>query len=133
MNLKALVGKASGLIISSIIPLLLLTWLPMASIATNEEVSLNIHGAVTVGVQGTPTPMDPTVTALEKEKLLQEVNQLKNQNSLAWTNILIPFSTPFSILVALVAAFIGLVRWLGTAKPKGKNETKNASNRSSKA
>lgn len=61
-------------------------------------------------MQGTPT-VDPTITALEKKQLAEEIQQLEDQHQWAWTSVLTPFSTPFSILVALVVAISGLVRW----------------------
>ena len=63
--------------------------------------------------QATPTE-DATVTALNKEKLAQEVQQLKNQNApdlFGWlrTNAAILLST----LVVVIGGLIGLFRWLG--------------------
>src|SRR6266480_2958195 len=65
----------------------------------------------TVTVQVTPTE-DATVTALNKEKLAQEVQQLKNQNEpdpIGWlrTNASILLST----LVVVIGGLIGLWRW----------------------
>ncbi len=64
-------------------------------------------------MQATPTE-DTTVTTLNKEKLAQEVQQLKNQNEpdlLGWlrTNASILLST----LVVVIGGLIGLFRWLG--------------------
>jgi hypothetical protein len=67
--------------------------------------------ATPVPVQETPT-VDATVTALNKEKLAQVVQQLKNQNALdpfGWlrTNASILFST----LVVVSGGLFGLWRW----------------------
>jgi len=64
-------------------------------------------------VQTTPTE-DATVTELNKEKLAQEVQQLKNQNEpdpFGWlrTNAAVLLST----LVVVIGGLIGLFRWLG--------------------
>src|SRR2546421_78131 len=76
------------------------------------------HGGVsgaastgTVTVQATPTE-DATVTALNKEKLAQEVKQLQEQNKpdpLGWlrTNVAILFST----LAVVFGGLFGLWRW----------------------
>src|SRR5438445_9616029 len=83
------------------------------SAADSYERVLGLAGPITVTVQATPTE-DATVAALNKEKLAQEVQQLKNQNGpdlLGWlrTNASILFST----LVVVIGALIGLFRWLG--------------------
>jgi predicted negative regulator of RcsB-dependent stress response len=67
----------------------------------------------TIVVQTTPTE-DATVTALNKEKLEQEVQQLKEQNEpdlFEWlrTNGAILLST----LVVVIGGLIGFFRWLG--------------------
>jgi hypothetical protein len=59
-------------------------------------------------VQATPT-VDVTVTALQKEQLVQQIEQLKEQNSWsAWTNL----ATPLSILVGLLTVLGGVWRYL---------------------
>ncbi|GHO85599.1 pentapeptide repeat-containing protein [Dictyobacter formicarum] len=70
----------------------------------------------TATVQATPTE-DPTVTALNKEKLAQEVKQLENQNepdSLSWvrTNASIFLST----FVVVIGGLVGLWRWRADRK-----------------
>src|SRR6266487_5620261 len=90
--------------------LVLMVWLPVSAAGAYEGTS----GLATPGtVQATPTE-DATVTALNKEKLAQEVQQLKNQNEtdlLGWlrTNASILLST----LVVVIGGLIGLFRWLG--------------------
>lgn len=77
----------------------------------HERVSKPMMSGLVV-VQATPTE-DATVTALNKEKLVQEVQQLKNQNTpdfFGWlqTNASILLST----LTIVIGGLIGLWRWL---------------------
>ncbi len=103
-----------GITIASMLLLLVLimwVWVPVSAAGRQERASgLTKLGAITV--QATPTE-DATVIALNKEKLAQEVQQLKNQNNpdpLSWlrTNASILLST----LVVVVGALVGLFRWL---------------------
>jgi uncharacterized protein YjbI with pentapeptide repeats len=58
--------------------------------------------------QDTPTA-DATVTALQKEQLAEQVEQIKDQNSWStWTNL----ATPLSILVGLLTVLGGVWRYL---------------------
>ena len=87
--------------------LVLMVWVPVSAAGAYEGAS------VTGTVQATPTE-DATVTALNKEKLAQEVEQLKEQNApdfLGWlrTNASILLST----LVVVIGSLIALWRWLG--------------------
>ena len=78
-------------------------WLSVPAAGAQEGAS----GSATPGtvmVQATPT-VDATVTALNKEKLLQEVDQLKNQNYWAWTTIG-PILVGFAGLLAALYSFI---------------------------
>jgi Pentapeptide repeats (8 copies) len=89
--------------------LVFIAWAPM-SVGAHEGVSrLAIPGTATA--QLTPTE-DATVTALNKEKLGQEVNQLQHQNErslggLFWNNA----ATVFSTAAILLAALFGIFRW----------------------
>jgi uncharacterized protein YjbI with pentapeptide repeats len=88
----------------------LMVWVPVSAAGAHEGAS-RLAGPGTVTVQTTPTE-DATVTALNKEKLAQEVQQLKNQNvpdPLGWlrTNAAILLST----LVVVIGGLIGLFRW----------------------
>src|SRR6266480_7764639 len=92
--------------------LVLMVWVPVSAAGAYEEVS-GLAAPVTGTVQATPT-VDATVAALNKEKLAQEVQQLKNQNEpdfFGWlrTNASILLST----LVVVIGGLIGLFRWLG--------------------
>src|SRR5437763_7035861 len=97
-------GKVGLLIISSLFLFVLMPWIPIAVQSSPQMRPL--HTGAATGPQETPT-VDSTMTALEKEKLIQEVNQLKNQDVWSWANI----SIPFSILAAVAGAIFALIRW----------------------
>src|SRR5437667_1562776 len=98
--------------------LVLMVWVPGSVAAAQERVS-GLVTPVTITVQATPTE-DATVTALNKEKLAQEVQQLKNQNEqlknqngpdlFAWLRM--NASIFLSTLVVVIGGLIGLGRWL---------------------
>ena len=68
--------KASIALAGMLLLLVLMVWVKVEAVGAYEGVS----GLATPGtVQATPTE-DATVTALNKEKLAQEVQQLKSQN-----------------------------------------------------
>src|SRR6266700_1664033 len=107
-RLKWDLWKAGIAIASMLLFLLLMAWIPVS--AAGAEVRASGFAAI-VTVQATPTE-DATVTALNKEKLAQEVQQLKNQNEpdlFGWfqRNASIFLST----LVVVVGALIGFWRW----------------------
>jgi hypothetical protein len=110
--LKRDMRKAGIAIASMLLLLVLMTWVPVSAVGAYEGTSgLAMSGMGTA--QTTPTE-DATVSALNKEKLEQEVQQLKNQNEpdfLGWlrTNASILLST----LVIVIGGLIGLFRWLG--------------------
>ena len=92
--------------------LVLMIGIPVSAVGAYEGTS-GLATSVTGTAQATPTE-DATVSALNKEKLEQEVQQLKNQNEpdfLDWlrTNASILLST----LVIVIGGLIGLFRWLG--------------------
>jgi hypothetical protein len=98
--------KAGIAIAGLLLLLVLIVWTPVSAAGAYEEAS------VTRVVQVTPTE-DATVTALNKEKLAQEVQQLRNQNEpdpLGWlrTNAAVLFST----LAVVFGGLFGLWRWL---------------------
>lgn len=90
--------------------LVLMVWVPVSAAGVYEGTS----GLATPGtVQATPIE-DATVSALNKEKLVQEVQQLKSQNepdSFGWlrTNA----ATFLSTLIIVIGGLIGLFRWFG--------------------
>ena len=90
--------------------LMLMAWISVVAAGAHEEASGSTRSVTALA---TPTE-DATVTALNKEKLAQEVEQLKEQNKpglFEWlrTNASILLST----LVVVIGALIGLWRWLG--------------------
>jgi uncharacterized protein YjbI with pentapeptide repeats len=98
--------------VAGILLLVLMVWVPVSAAGTYER-ALGLATLATGTAQVTPTE-DATVTALNKEKLEQEVQQLKNQNELdlfGWlrTNAAILLST----LVVVIGGLIGLFRWFG--------------------
>jgi len=108
--LKRDLWKAGSAIAGIAIILILMVWVPVSAAGAYE----GTEGLATPGtVLATPTE-DATVTALNKEKLAQEVQQLKNQSApdlFSWlrTNAAILIST----LVVVVGGLIGLFRWFG--------------------
>jgi uncharacterized protein YjbI with pentapeptide repeats len=98
-----------GITIAGILLLLvLMVWISVSA-ADAREGAPELPTPVTGTVQATPTE-DATVTALNKEKLAQEVQQLKNQNEpdlLGWLR------TNATVLVVVIGGFIGLFRWFG--------------------
>ncbi len=102
--------KAGIAVIAILLVLVLMVWVPVLTAGAYEGEPGPVT-PVTGTVQATPT-QDATVTALNKEKLAQEVQQLKNQNEpdpLSWlrTNASIFLST----LVVVVGALFGFWRW----------------------
>src|SRR5947209_3857586 len=92
---------------------LVLMALVTVSVADAHEGMSGANSVGTVTVQATPT-IDATVTALNKEKLAQEIQQLKDQNNpdlLGWlrANAAVLIST----LVIVIGGLIGLFRWFG--------------------
>ena len=119
----------AGIAIAGILLLLvLMTWIQVSVAGAHERVS-ELAGSGAVTVQETPTVVDATVAALNKEKLAQEVQQLKNQNEpdpLGWlrTNASILFST----LVVVIGGLIGLFRWLRDRRDAQEKELKDRQN-----
>lgn len=105
----------------------LLAWVPAEASAAYERTS-GVAGPSTATVA--PQPLeDATVTALNKEKLTQEVQQLKEQDEpdlLGWlrTNASIFLST----LVVVIGGLIGLFRWLGDRRDAQDKELKDRQN-----
>ena len=108
--LKRDLWKAGIAIAGMLLLLVLMVWVPVSAAGLHEMKS-GLAAPVTVTMQTTSTG-DATVTALDKEKLAQEVQQLKNQNEpdlFGWfrTNATIFLST----LVVVVGALFGFWRW----------------------
>src|SRR5947209_18293638 len=105
--LKRDMWKASIAIAAMLLLLVLTLWVPASAVGTHERAA-GPTTLITGTVQATPTE-DATVTALNKEKLAQEVQQLKNQNTpdlFSWLR------TNASILLVIGGGLIGLWRWL---------------------
>ena len=108
--LKRKMWKAGIAITGMLLLLVLMISVPVSTVEADEGTSgLVTPGTVTV--QATPTE-DATVTTLNKEKLAQEVQQLKSQNEpdpFGWlrTNASIFLST----LVVVIGALFGLWQW----------------------
>jgi hypothetical protein len=110
--LKRDMWKAGIALAGMLLLLVLMVWVPVSGADAYEGVS-GLATPVTGTVQATPT-VDATVAALNKVKLAQEVQQLKNQNApdlFGWlrANAAILLST----LVVVIVGLIGLFRWFG--------------------
>jgi uncharacterized protein YjbI with pentapeptide repeats len=88
--------------------LVYMVWVPLSAAGAHEGASESAE-SVTVTAQATPT-VDVTVTALNKEKLAQEIQQLKNQNAPTFFDWL---RGNVSILLLGLGALAGFFRWLG--------------------
>src|SRR6266567_3058359 len=107
-GLKREVWKAGIAVAGILLLLLLMVWVPVSEAGAYEK-AFGFARPGTGTVQATPTE-DGTVTALNKEKLAQEVQQLKNQNEpdlLGWLR------TNATVLVVVIGGLIGLFRWFG--------------------
>src|SRR6266704_898933 len=107
-GLKREVWKAGVAVAGILLLLLLMVWVPVSEAGAYEK-AFGFARPGTGTVQATPTE-DGTVTALNKEKLAQEVQQLKNQNGpdlLGWLR------TNATVLVVVIGGLIGLFRWFG--------------------
>jgi uncharacterized protein YjbI with pentapeptide repeats len=97
---------AASITLSTCFLLLILIASPVLAAPRQRQI-ISMNRVETPIVQTTPTE-DPTVTALNKEKLEQEVEQLQNQNFWStWTSL----ATPLSILAVLAGGLFGLIRY----------------------
>ena len=76
--LKRDLWKAGVTIAGMLLLLVLMMWIVISAADAYEGIS-GLTAPVMISLQATPTE-DATVTALNKEKLAQEVQQLNNQN-----------------------------------------------------
>jgi hypothetical protein len=105
--LKRDIWKAANVIFGI---LFLLIWVPIPVADAHEGASGSaVPGTATL--QATPTE-DATVTALNKEKLAQEVQQLKEQNEPGFSAWLQANATLLSTLLVVIGGLIGLWRWV---------------------
>jgi hypothetical protein len=109
--LKREMWKAGITFAVMLLLVVVMAWVPVSAGAYEGASELATPGTGTA--QATPTE-DATVNALNKEKLIQEVQQLKSQNEsdlLGWlrTNA----ATFLSTLIVVIGGLIGLFRWFG--------------------
>ncbi|HZU02195.1 MAG TPA: pentapeptide repeat-containing protein [Ktedonobacteraceae bacterium] len=103
--------KAGIALVGMLLLLVLIVWVPVPSAGAYEGASgLATPGTATA--QATPTE-DATVTALNKEKLAQEVQQLKNQNEPDFFGRLQTNAVLLSTVVVVLGSLVGLFRWFG--------------------
>jgi uncharacterized protein YjbI with pentapeptide repeats len=116
----------AGIVIAGM-PLLLvfMMWLSVPAAGAQERASGSATPG-TVTVQATPTE-DATVTALNKEKLMQEVQQLQQSNNRGlgnwlWSNAATVLSSFLSTLVVVIGALIGFRQWSVSRKDTQEKE-----------
>src|SRR5437870_10252721 len=109
----------AGIAMAGILLLLVLTvWLRVSAAGAHERAP---ELAKRVTVQATPT-VDATVTTLNKEKLAQEVQQLKSQNEPTFFDWL---RGNVSILLLGLGALAGFLRWLADRRDARDKELKD--------
>lgn len=69
----------TGIALAGMLLLILMVWVPASAASAYEGTSGLATPEITGIVQATPT-VDPTMTALQREQLTQQINQLKLQN-----------------------------------------------------
>ena len=108
--LKRDAWKIGSIITGMLFLFVLMTWLPLSA-ASAHEGTLEVATSGSITVQATPTE-DATVTALNKEKLAQEVQQLENQNEPNFFGWLQANAALLSTLLVVIGGLVGLWRWL---------------------
>src|SRR5690242_2841720 len=108
MDQRTRVWRVSALAAGCLLLFLFVGFLPSIAAGAVGETSMVDHRGVTGNALVTPT-VDPTMAALQKELVNQQIMQLKNQNFWSWTSA----TTALSILGAILAAAFGLFRWFG--------------------
>lgn len=108
---KCNLWKAGGVLASVLFLLMITVWVSVSTVHA-QQVALRpvMRGALTG--QATPT-VDATVTALQKEQLTQEVQQLREQND---RSIAVWFWNSGGLLGSIVAALLAVAGVLWTAK-----------------
>lgn len=121
---KCNLSKVGIVVASALLLLVLMVRAPLSIVSAHQGISrLATPGTVTV--QATPTE-DATVTALNKEKLAQEVQQLKEQNEpdlLSWLRS--SLSTFLSTLFVVGGGVFALVRYLAERRDAHDKELKD--------
>jgi len=77
MNRRSPAWRASVLVAGGILPLLLMTWIPLNA---REKISVHFYEKISATAQVTPISQDLTVTALANQKLSQEVTMTAREN-----------------------------------------------------
>jgi hypothetical protein len=99
-------------LVGTLLLLALVAWLPVSAVGAHKGAS-GFVGPVAVMVQATPT-QDATVTALNKEKLNQDVSQQQHTwGNWLWSNAAPILSSFFSTLIIVTGALLGLWQWRG--------------------
>src|SRR5579863_1352424 len=119
MSRRTVKWGAISLIVGCVFLLLLLTGAVTVSANVLETTSIHARGMVTLSTQDTPT-VDPTLTTLQKEQLVQQINQLNNQNNTwVWTligslgGIIGGLGTIFLAIVGIFTVRSGFKQWQG--------------------
>ncbi len=112
--LKRDIWKVDIALAGLLLLLVLMVWVPVSSVGASERTS---ELAIAGPVQATPTvDVTATMTALNEEKLRQEIQQLKNQNG-NQNNWLVNNSTALIAAVAtVVVALFGILQWAITVR-----------------
>jgi uncharacterized protein YjbI with pentapeptide repeats len=99
--LKRDICKAGIAIAGMLLLLVLMVWVPVSAAGAYERAS------------GLATPtVDPTMTALQKEQLAQQVDKLKQDNAWAWLSFLSALGPIATIAAGLLAALYSVTTWI---------------------
>ncbi len=119
--------KAGIAIVGMLLFLVLMVWIPVSAAGARGRVS-GLATPVTVTVRTTPTE-DATVTALNKEKLKEDVAQQQHTwDNWLWSNAAAILSSFLSTLVIVIGALFGLWRWRWDRRDAQDKELKDRQN-----
>ena len=108
--LKNDLWKAGIAITGVLLPLVLMVWVPV-SVAGAYQGASGLATPITGTAQATPTE-DATVTALNKEKLTQEVAQQRHTlENWLWSSAATILSSFLSMLVVVIGVLFGFWQW----------------------
>ena len=108
MDQRGVAKRIAILIASSILILLFFVCIPVVSAYVHNKTVLHAYRVINSNEQATQT-VDATVTALNKEKLVQEIQQLKNQNDRSITTWFWNSSAALGTIVAALLAVVGVL------------------------
>lgn len=122
-------------IIIACCPLLLLfmTWVPTVYAVPYKQLAVIVHDTTTptptVVAQSTPT-VDPTITALTKQQLNEQVIQLQRQNERSisawfWSSGASFLAAIIASCIALFVGFLGFTQWRTTFIDQHKKDRKD--------